>query len=352
LYKEGEEMQHVDSVVLTIPYSKKYPLAENSDFFEGRSFTLTIYEVDEDIDTSAKNNGIYNIHSEVAYKPTPLYEDEVTLHPALSTDSTAPRNINFHLKDEKAFGERISRILEQALDNQNSDEFQTNFKGLYFVIKDAESPEQSIVADFNTDMASGTNLCVYFNGNLDTIRASSYYRFAINTHFTQIKKNRNNSIIKMWDSIAGQEKLYIESVGGSRIRLKFPNLRALLNDTTHIAINRAALIFKVANSSATGILAPSILHLYKYINSQSLESIIDYGYNGGGTYDAAKGEYRLYITRWMQDLMYNKDKEIPYLDLSAVPETRFMYPTQVEFYGTNSGKNKVRLEVLYSTIQK
>jgi hypothetical protein len=354
LQVENEDLQSVDSVILTIPYSKSYPLEANSEFV-GRSLILTIYELDEALIASTDIDSAYTIHSEVAYKSEPIYSGSVTLRPPVSTtDSTAEQILKLPPLD-KTFGENLVKKLEEAIDNDNISGFSTNqFKGLYFKITPAENSDQSTVASFNTEMTYGTDLSIYFNGNLDSTRASSRYSFSIGTHFTQVIKDRSGSTVEsiLWDSVAGKDRLYLESVGGSRVRLAFPNLRTLLNDTTkHIAINRAALVFKVANSSANGVLAPSTLHLYKHISGGSLESIIDYSYNGGGTYDAAKGEYRLYITRWMQDLMFHKEKEIPDLDLSAVPEIRFMIPTQVELYGTD-GENKVRLEVLYSTIQK
>ncbi len=352
---ENEDLQYVDTVILTIPYSKSYPLEANSDFI-GRSLTLTIYELDEAITSSTNIDSAYTIHSEVAYKSEPIYSGDVTLRPPVSTtDSTAEQSIKIYL--DKTFGENLVKKLEEAIDNNDINGFSKNqFKGLYYKITPAASSDQSTVASFNTEMTYGTDLSVYFNGSLDSTRASSRYSFAIGTHFTQVIKDRSGSTVEtaLWDSATGKDRLYLESVGGSRVRLAFPNLRALLNDTTkYIAINRAALVFKVAdNSTNRGITPPSNIFLYKYINNRRLESIIDYSYNGGGTYDAAKGEYKLYITRWMQDLMFHKEKEIPYLDLSATPDIRFMIPTQVELYGTNSGANKVRLEVLYSTIQK
>jgi hypothetical protein len=345
LYEENEKAEHIDSTILLIPYSGTYPLAANSDFLQGRSFTLTLYEVDEDIRTSTELDSAYNIHSEVAYKPTPLCSKSVPLHPPLSTDTTAVENIRIPL--DNAVGMQIARILEETgLDN--SAEFPTKFKGLYFKITPAENESRSIIASFSAEASSGTKITVYFNGN-GADRVPSYYNFALGTHFTQIKKDRSGSKVEsvLLDSTKGLQRLYMESVGGSRIRLKIPDLRAL-PDT--VAINRATLVFKVADTSFGGIKPPSNIYLYKYINSTSLESIIDNGFNSGGVYDVAKGEYRIYITRWMQDLLYHKDKEIPYLDLSPVTDIRYFTPSQVALYGTAAEGNSVRLEVIYSKV--
>jgi hypothetical protein len=350
LHTEGETVEHIDSTVLLISYSGIYPLAQNSDFLQGRTFTLTVYEVDEDIRTSTEQDSAYGIYSEVAYKPAHLYSGSVTLHPPLSTDTTEPQNIRLFL--DNAVGMQIARALEEV-GVDNSAEFSTKFKGLYFAITPAESEDQSVVASFSAE-PYGTQIAVYFNGNGED-RISSYYNFALGTHFTQIKKDRSGSTVEsaLWDSVAGQQRLYMESVGGSRIRLKIPNLRAL-SDTSRkpLIINRAALVFKVVDTFSSGVQPPSNIYLYEYINSTSIKSIIDNSFNSGGIYDAAKGEYRVYITRWMQNLLYNKDLTIPELDLSPVVEIRHFMPSQTVLYGTNAGANSVRLEVIYSLVEQ
>ncbi|MDR0763187.1 MAG: DUF4270 domain-containing protein [Bacteroidales bacterium] len=354
---EGETVEHIDSAILLIPYSVLYPLAENSDFLQGRSFTLTLYEVDEDIRTSTEQDSAYNIHSEVAYKPTPLHTETVTLHPPLSTDTTETENIKIYI--DNATAKKIADALEEVgLDN--SSDFPTKFKGLYFVITPATSEDQSIVASFNAETTYGTQLTIYFNGNGEE-SSPSYYNFALGTHFTQIKKDRSGSEIEsaLWDSVKGQDRLYLESIGGSRIRFKIPNLR-FLTDTVQnpsatrkpLVINRATLVFKIADTSSSGgIQPPSNVFLYKYISSISGETIIDYSFNSGGVYDEAKGEYKIYITRWMQNLLYHNDEEIPYLDLSSITDIRYFTPSQVIFYGTAAGANSVRLEVIYSLVE-
>ncbi|MDR0619655.1 MAG: DUF4270 domain-containing protein [Bacteroidales bacterium] len=343
---EGEKAEYIDSTILLIPFSGTYPLAENSDFLQGRSFTLTVYEIDEDIRTSTELDSAYNIHSEVAYKEPLLHSENVTLHPPLSTDTTETENIRLRLSS--SVGMQIARMLEETgLDS--SAEFPTKFKGLYFKITPAENENQSIIASFSAEASYGTQLTVYFNGK-GADSASSYYNFALGTHFTQIKKDRSGSKIEsvLWDSTKEQEHLYLESIGGSRIRLKIPNLRAF---TDTVAINRAALVFKVADISFGGIKPPANIYLYKYINSTSLESIIDNSFNSGGVYNASKGEYRIYITRWMQDLLLHGEKEIPYLDLSPITDIRYFTPSQVALYGTAAGENSVRLEVIYSKVE-
>jgi hypothetical protein len=172
----------------------------------------------------------------------------------------------------------------------------------------------------------------------------------------QIKKDRSGSEVEsaLWDSVKGQDRLYMESIGGSRIRLKIPNLRFLTDTVINpsaarkpLVINRATLIFKVADTLSSGVKPPSNVYLYKYINSTSVESIIDNGYNSGGVYDAEKGEYKIYITRWMQNLIYHNDLEIPFLDLSSIMDIRYFMPSQAILYGADS----VRLEVIYSLVE-
>ncbi|MDR1974067.1 MAG: DUF4270 domain-containing protein [Bacteroidales bacterium] len=348
---DNEPAVNIDSTVLLLVYSGTYPLAANSDFLDGKSFTLTLYEVDEDIRTSTEIDSAYDIHSRVAYKSTPLFSGNVTLKPPLSTDTVATTNISLHLDSE------VGRKLAQALEEvgiENNEEFPTKFKGLYFSITPAASDNESVIVSFSAEATYGTQMTVYFD-------SSYYYSFIIGTHFTQIKKDRSGTPVEraLLDSVTGQQRLYLETIGGSRIRFKIPDLRKLLDNDTlsgkHIAINRASLIFRMADdidTSVKGVRRPESLFLYKYINKTKIESIIDYGFNGGGVYDATKGEYRLYVTRWMQDLIYNKKTEIDYLDLSPVADIKYFVPSQAVFYGTNSGANSVKLEVIYSIVEE
>jgi hypothetical protein len=354
LYSENEIIEHIDSTILLIPYSGSYPLAANSDFLSGRKFEITLYEVNEDIRTSTESDSAYNIHSTVAYS-TQLHREIVPpLYPPLSTDTTSVKNIQLRLNNDAAM-RIVSALKEAGLDS--SGEFSTKFKGLYFSITPAESDDQSIVASFNAQ-SSGTQLTVFFNGNGED-NPPSYYNFALGTHFTQIIKDHSGSKVEsaLQDSVTGQQRLYMESIGGSRVRLKIPNLRWLIDTIENpsairepLVINRATLIFKVANSLSNGVRPPSNIYLYKYIDSKTIESIIDNSFNGGGVYDADKGEYKIYITRWMQNL-YNNNEEIPELDLSPVTDIRYFTPSQAIFYGTAAGENKVRLEVIYSVIK-
>ncbi len=105
----------------------------------------------------------------------------------------------------------------------------------------------------------------------------------------------------------GQEKVYIQSLAGNQLRVKFPFIKNFKNTNTKIAINKAELVLSLAEDlelvpfDAPLYIDAQIKHL---ADTVSVLPDVAFGESFfGGTLDTIANEYRFRITSYVQDVL-------------------------------------------------
>lgn len=222
------------------------------------------------------------------------------------------------------FDNNLARYILQTPSNLiNNTAFINAYKGIY--ISSANTPlspfNKGGINCFNLDDdQSGINL-YYHDGNsvsskiktaqfgfkgTDAIRLNhidhNYYAGAVSNLFDQVVNN---------DTLKGADGLYLNSFGGTRLKVYLPFLKAF-SDSVNVAISRAELIIKVNKALVgTDFPAPDQLALIA-TGTNGVEELVydqvettDFIKYGGG-YDPNYFYYKFNIARQMQKIITGK----------------------------------------------
>ena len=335
----------VDSVVLNLVYSGAYG---RIDKLRG-THRFGIYEIQEDLhedSTYYSDDTIQNIDmnpvAEFEFKPDLLnrvysWEDDSL--------STGP---SLRVRLDNDLGARV--LASQNL--SSNDVFSEEFEGLN-------------VRSLTPQMPNDEGSLLYFNMESDNSRLELYYHNSEDTTMYPFDMDNRNAIFTNVDhefsqelidamnggTLAGEQKLYIQSLAGTRIRASFPNLRDL-NDLGYVAINKAELVLPVDESSLDDFGLPTILAVNNINAGDSALVIIDsFEPDGidyyGGIYDSDNQEYVFNIARHLQSILNNPnetDYGIYITSLNAVDGRRGV------FNGPGHPTRPMKLRMTYTII--
>ena len=160
------------------------------------------------------------------------------------------------------------------------------------------------------------------------------------------------------DSALGQQQIYLQSLGGIRAVLRFPNLTQwtdFLDDNQHIIINEAKLILPA--SSALGdssiYIAPSSLALLN-INKDGSTSLLQDYYEGtsyyGGSYSNTKKSVTFRIAEHLQRVILGQlESNGVYLSITGAA---FNAQRWIIAGPESADENKLRCEIKYSIVEE
>jgi len=344
----------LDSLVLLLYY----------DSWFGDTNTLQqvrVFEMSEDIsyDSNYYSNqqaGTYGIElANTTYKPRPT--DSVTIW----GEKVAP-HLRINLSNSTSYlGNKILFAPEDVLSSNAA--FINFMKGLYveaipvngngalitYVPIDGLS---KMVLYFHND----DNDSLHFNLPIDNT-AARFNTFDHNEYLEAAPDFKQQVIYK--DTALGRNQLYLQTLGGVKVRIRFPYIRSLADSLGTIAINNAVLKLKNPENDTTWD-PPSQLALYKVDSTGKIGALLDYveGISYfGGTYNSDEQEYWFRLTRHIQNLLIN-DTLINY-DLvlyasdpliKAPSANRVLLNGTNPFYSPSPGDN-LHLEIIYTKLQ-
>ena len=333
----------LDSIVLTLRYQGGF----YGDTL--KPFTVKVFELKEDIESN-KN---YYQNNSIDYFPENLTYSDFLLYPKPNTkvkiDSLLNPHTRIRLKNELG-----TRFLDNPKELANADIFKKYFKGL-FISAESFGNDGSLVNFRLTDVLSGIQLyykdddnkskrfTIYFNyKDIEPVRFSKYKHDygAGNYHF--VNQVLNN------DTLSGEKILYLQSMGGVKTKITFPNVKAFKNK--RIVINKAELVITNIGEDLDLYPQPNRLGIQGVTTAGKLVTMPD-ALTGnatyfGGTYDDKKKEYRFRITRYFQALI-EKENFRPYVYL--VSEGAAAFATRLVLNGTDlNSPSRLRLEVYYT----
>ncbi len=277
----------IDSVVMTLVIDSLYPVVPDS---TPVPLHIIINQLDEPL-----RDSVYH----ASYSSQSLSDNGVCFFDGIVTyiaDSIRLR-----------MNEDIYPVLRQ---NCTTDEFAERVKG--FSLKLAENSNRMVTVDFT---ATNTRLTLYYHtANVESLR----YIFVINAdagHSMYFEHDYTGKAIApianhTVDSIAGDQLLYLEPLGGTRVRLNLqPFLNTFRKKHPWAVIHYAELILPVNEIADTQppirILANKNLKDGTSVFVSDANFVDNPNFYSGfdGYYDKKKNQYRLRVTRHMQELL-------------------------------------------------
>lgn len=317
----------IDSVVMTLVIDTLYPVVPDS---TPVPLHIIINQLAEPLKDSSYR---------ASYSSQSMEESSVCFFDG--TVTYYADSLNLRMRED------IYPVLRQ---NCSTSEFAERVKG--FSLKLADHSNKMVTVDFT---ATSTRLTLYYHtSNSDSLR----YVFVINNdagHSMYFQHDYTGKVIApianhTADSLEGSQLLYLEPLGGTRLRL---NLQTFLDDfrSQHpwAVIHYAELILPVNDMADTQ--PPVRIMANRVLADGTTELVTDadfltnaYSYAGfDGYYNKDKKQYRLRVTRHLQELL-RKGKDYGtdlYIDARRTSAFRTI------FNGTATA-NPVRIDFVYT----
>lgn len=329
-----------DSMVLTIAYKGIY-----GDSLAPK--TIRIYELAD----SLEYDSAYYSHQTKPFLPELI--GEATFVPNLvEADSVngnyMPPHMRIVLTPE--FANKI--ITADSSDLANNVNFPRAFKGLFITSADATSPGTGSILYLNlVDAVSRVRL--YYHNSLDTATVdfpigSTSARYNHYNHFGYAGADPDLTQQFNGDTTIGQQRLFVQSMGGAKIKLSIPYLKAIAANKK-IAINEALLIIKSDDSS--GIYKnPATLAMRKITESGGYATLPDENegtaFIGGNV--NGNNEYHFRITRYIQNRLLNPDE--PDYGLMLIIAGSSISSNRAVLKGPDNSSGAMRLVIYYTLV--
>jgi len=345
----------LDSLVLMLFYNGYY----------GDTLTrqnVKVYEISEDL----AYDSLYFSNQRLATYPTLLADQDFVPN---ITDSVTVYNekVAAHLrinlsKQTNYLGNKILEAPTDAL--ASNSKFIKFIKGLYVTA----SPVTSNGALLNFSIASGlSKMVVYFHNGNDPQDDSLHFDMMLDQNCARFIQVDHNGYLDAsqdlkrqilnHDSAQGVNKLFLQGMGGVKIKLKFPFIKDLGKGKI-IAINDAILQLKNMETD-TVYSPPPTLTMIRQDSAGRIGYLIDDNEGSayfGGTYDGTNRSYFFRLTQHMQNVL--QDAYTNHFDLYIMvntPVTSYVTPNRIMLNGTKplvpgDNSNRFQLKMTYTVL--
>lgn len=332
----------VDSIILTLTYTGVYgdSLAQKN---------IQVYELADNLSYDSS----YYSSSTVRINPTMIGQASFALS-YLQPDSIDGEYIAPHIRIAltPAFANKLITASTTTLSNDVN--FQQAFKGLYITSSNATSPGTGSILYLNLtgDMSKVT---VHYHNSTDTATLNfpinSYCaRFTHYNHFGY--QNADPVLISQFkgDTTSGNDKLFIQSMGGAKIRVRFPYLTTLAKQKK-IAINEAILVlenmepdeaYPIPSLLAIRALTSDTLTHYSTLPDEDEGSAFINGYA------IDNKQYRIRITRYVQNRLLHPDD--PDYGLMLMATGGSLIGNRAVLNGPGATSGRMRLLIYYTLL--
>ena len=338
----------LDSLVLMLFYNGYY----------GDTLTrqnVKVYEISQDF----VYDSVHFSNQRLATYPTVLADQDfipnITDSVLVSKEKAAPHlRINLS-KQTNYLGNKILNAPTSALASNSA--FIKFIKGLYVTA----SPVSDKGAIFNFSIASGfSKMVVYFHNGNDPQDDSLNFEMPLNQNCARFIQVDHNGYLDATqdlkrqilnhDSAQGANSLFLQGMGGVKIKLKFPYIKNLGKGKV-IAINDAILQLKNMESDTT-LSPPPTLTIVRQDSVGRIGYLVDDNEGSayfGGTYDETNRSYFFRLSQHMQKVV--QDAYSNHFDLYIMvntPVQSFVTPNRIMINGTKPlvpGDNSTRFQL-------
>ena len=348
----GEEVV-VDSIVLQLGLTGYY----------GDTTTMQTAHVYALADSMSTTENYYQF-SEITTDPIDLangyqfYPHPKTYHSVTGTDTVTQPIIRIPLSN--SFGTYLATLGSSAY--ASPDAFKEAFFGLKIC---CESVTQDGAICYITPTTNNlTQLQIYYHESPSDPRPMRYYYYITSeeAYFNQYQHDYSLGSTEFVQQVVngsvelGQDQLYLQSMGGVRAVLSFPNLSHLtdtLSTNAHLIINEAKLIFPASPTLGDSSLytPPASLALLNINNDGGTSLLQDY-YEGasyyGGSYSNTNKNVTFRIAEHLQKVvMGRQDSQGLYVTIAGAS-----YNAQRWIVAGPNADNGLRCQIKYSIIRE
>lgn len=242
----------------------------------------------------------------------------------------------------------------------DNESFIQYLKGLYLVGLSATSGGYMTSVDLKASMSG---LVLYYkNAEKDSLTytfvvSDEAARFSTYNHFDFANASSHfKQQVLLNDTSSGAEKVYLKALGGTNVRIIFPNIRESLRNQ-RVVINKAELVLCPYDEVFGSYFVPAKITLstvrsdggYSFMPDDAIFQGEEYF---GGSFNTSTNEYRFRITKYIQNLVQNEE---PDFGLSLFITGRAVRGNSVALTGNNpvnpaQVSKRMRLEITYSLL--
>lgn len=332
-----------DSLVLCLAYNGYY--GDTTTYLKVHVYELNESFYHDSLYYSNRNIGNYGIdYANKTFKPRP--KDSVTVN-----GKTYGPHLRIRLKNTLA--QKFINASGTA-DLANNTNFLNFFKGLY-IKADPVSAGGSVLYFSLLNQLSGLYL-FYHNDSVGSLT----YRFVVDgtsarftnfNHYSYFGADADFKSQISGDTLKGANTVYVQSMGGVKTKIKFPDVYSKLAVFGNVVINKAELILKVDESTLSGFNPPDRLALAKITEGDKMVFLPDQALGNayfGGYYNSTTKEYRFTISKYIQQLISTPGEANYgiYLMVSGAADRA----DRVVLDGYAKTPGNIRLEVTYTKI--
>lgn len=340
----------IDSVVLTLQTSSYY--GDTS-----AALIFNVYELSEDLYTTTSyynNSTSEHYYNSLLKNPGTSYYVRPNTNILIDEEILSP-HIRIPLSTD--FGQRLIEESDYWL---TDDDLLEDFKGL-MISATSSHPTGCLFSCNMTSSLSG--IVIYFHNayndelsytfrpSVSGVTYNNYNHYEYSDADPDLKRQIINH------ETSNISRLYVQAMGGVRTRVNFPNIHnkfaALQN---RVVINRAELIISNYNPNEQMFTHPSALTIQGVKKDGSIYYIPDdevLSADGffGGSYNSKTGEYKIRITKYLQQLILNQGDLADYFYL--VVKGSGIHPNRLVFHSSNPEtgyeSQQLRVEIAYTT---
>ena len=333
-----------DSAYMYLPYYSSYGDTLTN-------MTFHVYNVTEDIDSLDSHS-----YSSVSYDPVPIGTITFQPRPHDSVYYAGAKHVaTLRIPINKKFGNTVLGINDTTVLNSNA-EFVKAFKGICIIAEPQTISGKGSVLTFSmpTDYVK---LQMYYHNPGDTVKTYNFGISITTPRFQNYNHNGHAEAITMLkqqldgDTILGEQFLFAQGLGGTKIKLQFPYLDKWA-EKNKIVINDAQLV--LGNSSVSAAFPnPKYLSLRGIgeAGTTSPYSIIDESESSAyfdGSYNASTNSYRFRITRYIQQILIGKERNN---GLHLIIPSSAVNGSRLILNGTSSPLPDIKLYLRYTKLR-
>ena len=335
-----------DSLVLSLAYDPT-----NYGYGNRDAQGFRVYRLTEDLilDTTYQSNDVpTSIPIDLLAGPRSSYAIEPFQGPVIDGDTLAPQ-LRLPLKKELG-SELLSRW--NTTDFTSNTAFLSYFKGLLVIPNaDATVPYQQAALYFDL-LNPASKLTLYYHSATDTtsfdfIINSSSVRYTV-TRFDHDRALNPALPMALGDSALGQQRVYVQALGGLRSELRFAGLENYAA-AGFGALAKAELILPIEGNYYPLYAPPSQVFVFRKDedgNDASIPDQVPTSNQVGGFYDPDEKAYRLVITQWMQGVI---NGTYPNTGLGLISGSNGVSVNRAILAGPENPVERMRLRLTFTT---
>jgi hypothetical protein len=340
--EEGTVM--VDSLILALDY------IDDEDLYGAQDpmlFSVKRLAVDLDLDSTYYSNYSTEVLEEELLENQGPFIFDKDFEPVVGSD-TLPPQLRLKLKNEIG-DELVANSFGDESIFDDITEFLEFFKGLK--IEASNQGPTGALATFDL-LSTRSKMTLYYHNSTDTAdfdftinqNAQRYLSFNHDYTGTPIEAQLN-------DPSLGLSELHVQATGGVNFAVDISELIPL-TDTISAALNKVELVIPVADmlENETFPFPERLFAVYENDegNVVSVPDLFEGEAHSQGFYDEDKGEYRINITRFSQQLV---NGVLTANEIKVLPTSNAISPNFVRLLGSEGDEQRVKLVVTYTEFE-